>query len=527
MILDLRNFPPGDAFRTDICIVGSGPAGIAIAREFLGTKVGVLLLESGGLSYEPASERLNAGTSVGLPYTGSTQGRRRQFGGAANIWGAVCVELDRSDFRSRPWIPIDGWPLDASDLGPYHARARALFRVPAADRTAADWRSLGMETAAFDPDLLRYSVVPTSPATDLGNTVIDAFKTAPNIKVLLHATVTALRTNAAGTILDRVEIRSLGGGHATVKARAFVLCCGGIENARLLLLSRDTHAAGIGNGHDLVGRYFADHTFSSSARVQPPPGRSLRPLFRTIRRRRSNLRPRLSLTARSQAEGGVLNCMAQVLFKPPPDGGFAAALKLREAVRFRRVPPDAATHIVNVVTHPRELAMLGVDRYMRGLHPAAADAEPWIQCMAEQVPDAANRVTLGEGRDAFGLPLPVITWHAAELERRTIAYMTQTVAREFARLGLGEVHPQRWLTDDGADWRSELVEGYHHLHTTRMAATPRAGVVDPDCRVFDVAGLYVAGTSVFPAAGFANPTLTLVAVAIRLADHLKARLGAA
>jgi choline dehydrogenase-like flavoprotein len=148
--------------------------------------------------------------------------------------------------------------------------------------------------------------------------------------------------------------------------------------------------------------------------------------------------------------------------------------------------------------------------------------------MAEQVPNPQSRVLLSSRRDRFGLPLPVVDWRADDVERRTIAFTTQSVADEFARLGLGTVEPEAWVTaTDPGVWQKPLVEGYHHISTTRMAASPRSGVVDPNAMVHGVAGLYAAGTSIFPAAGFANPTLAIVALALRLADHLKQTLRAA
>jgi choline dehydrogenase-like flavoprotein len=525
MIVDFRSLPADSQIDADICIVGTGPAGLALAREFFGTTLRIVVLESGGLRFESASAELNAGRSVGLRHAGLTQGRRRQFGGAANIWGAVCVELDAQDFACRPWIPNSGWPLGAGDLAPFYDRARALFRLERTDFGEADWRAFGMETASFDPERVRFSVAGTTPIPDLGKSYRDDFRSAANLKVLLHSTVTKLTTNAEGTAIERVEFRSPEGKSGSVKARTVVLCCGGIENARLLLASREAHREGLGNGHDLVGRYLADHTFSLSARIVPASGKTLHPFFRALRRGHSSLRPRFSLPPERQERAGVLNCMAQVHFEHPADAGFAAALSLRRAVRYRRMPDDLGRDIFNVVRHPRELAAKAFDRYVRGRHPADDDAEPWLETMAEQAPNPDSRITLSGCRDRFGVPLPVVDWRASDIERRTIAAMTDAVAREFLRLGLGKVLPQPWLADDGTTaWRTQLVEGYHHMGTTRMSLSPRTGVVNADGQVHDVAGLYVGGSSVFPASGYANATLTIVALAIRLADHLKYRM---
>jgi choline dehydrogenase-like flavoprotein len=526
VIIDFREMPVNTAIHADICIVGSGPAGLAVAREFLGTETSVIVLESGGLKYEPDTESLNAGESIGLTYRGFTEGRRRQFAGAANTWGAVCVELDPSDFEYRPWIPGSGWPITAADVAKFYPRARTMLGLSRTDYNSRDWRELGMEAPAFDAGALRFSIVGTTPITDLGKAYRDAIRESINVKVLTHANVTALGTNRDGSAIERVEFRSLDGRRGTIEARAVVLCCGGIENARLLLMSRDAHAQGLGNGYDLVGRYYVDHAISYTANIVPPAAKPLQPIFRSLRRWGSNLRPRLSLSRQSQERAGVLNCMAQVVFEHPADGGFHAAMNLRKAVRFRRRPATLGRDIVNVLRHPRELATMAIDRYARGLHPAAADSQPRLECRVEQLPNPQSRVTLSNRRDPLGSPLPVIDWRSDDLERRTMAHMTDCVGREFLRLGLGRVEPEAWLADARTTaWQSHLKEGFNHMGTTRMAASPRAGVVDEHGNVHGVAGLYVSGASIFPAAGFANAGLTIVAIAIRLADHLKARLN--
>ena len=525
MIINFHDMPDETILAADICIVGSGPSGLALAREFLNTKTRVIVLETGGTGYEPLSESLNAGISIGIPFNGLTEGRRRQFGGAANTWGAVCVEMDHSDFEHRSWIPGSGWPINATDIAPFYRRARTMVRMSRTDYDAIDWRAFGMQAPAFNPHEIRFSVVGTTPIPNIAKTYFDDFRNATNIQTLLHAHVTELRTTADGLTIDQVDIRSLNGKRGIIKARAVVLCCGGIENARLLLMSRGVHQHGLGNTYDLVGRYYADHTISYSANIVTPPGQPLQPIFRSLRRRQSNLRPRLSLSAESQERASVLNCMAQIVFEHPSDGGFRAALALRKAIRFRRAPTDLSANLINIISHPKELAGMAIDRYLRGLHPADENSIPRLECRAEQLPDPESRITLSEKVDAFGRPLPIIDWHTNDLEYRTVCHMTNMVSQEFERLRLGRLEPEPWIiNNDRSSWQTLLHEGFHHMGTTRMANSPRNGVVDVNANVYGVRGLYVAGTSGFPNSGFANGALTMIALSIRLADHLKQTL---
>ncbi len=520
MFVDFNRLTPQATFETEICIIGSGAAGLTVAREFFGTATRVTVIESGGHGFERAADALNAGQSIGLHFNGLTAGRRRQVGGATNIWGGVCVELDDSDFAYRSWIAGSGWPFTKAEVSPFYARARSLLALQAQDRLTSDWRDLGQHVPAFDPARVRYSIAATTPVSDLGKALRRELHAAPNVTLIVHATVTELLTNATGTAMQSVELQSVEGKRGHLRARTFILCCGGIENARLLLLSRSAHRTGLGNGYDLVGRHLTDHSLSCSGRIVPAAGLALQPMFRSLRRNGASVRPRLALAPELAARAGVLNCMAQVHFDYREDGAFAAAMELRKAVRFRRKPDNLRRSIRRVARDPFILAKMAVDRYLRGRHPADGALELRLECISEQSPNAGSRVTLARERDRFGLPQPCVDWRTDDIERRTIETMTTAAAAEFARLGLGSIEPESWLSDTRR-WQDQLVDGYHHLGTTRMAASPRQGVVDADGNVHGVAGLYIAGSSIFPPAGYANSTLTIVALAIRLADHLK------
>jgi len=223
--------------------------------------------------------------------------------------------------------------------------------------------------------------------------------------------------------------------------------------------------------------------------------------------------PRMVLAREQQRRAGVLACHSYISWDPPRSGPALRRLTGRSASLRAR-----ARHAVTLARDLPELTSAGARR-ARGLSSAPRTGGMWLEVRCEQAPDPESRVTLGRGSDPLGLPQPSISWRFGELERRTIAAMAATAGAELERLGLAVVRPSAWLADSEA-WSGHVSDAFHHMGTTRMSQDARDGVVDGSCRVHGVRNLYVAGSSVFPASGAANPTLGLVSFAIRLADHL-------
>jgi choline dehydrogenase-like flavoprotein len=339
--------------------------------------------------------------------------------------------------------------------------------------------------------------------------------------VLLHANATSIETNLERTVFTHVTVRRLEGVEARVRARVCVLCGGGIENARLLLASGDPEAGGLGNTGDNVGRFFQDHLNARCAVLRSPDPRSLQESYSLLYRRRRRYLPKLALAPAVQRSEGVLNCGANLEYEFA-DEALNAVRRIYRGVGaggtgLRRDLPLAARGLPGVVR-------AAYRRFARGRSSEAAPATMWLQVHCEQAPNRDSRVTLSRERDAVGSRRARLEWRATELERRTAETMATTVAWELHRLGLAEAELPGWLREGGGDWAERFSDSYHHIGTTRMAVDPARGVVNRDCQVHGIAGLYVTGSSVFPTGGFANPTLTIVAIALRLADHVRSRL---
>ena len=263
MLLDARRIERGAVVEADLCIVGAGAAGIALARELAGTPLSVCLLESGGFQPDAATQSLYEGPSRGtlLEEGGDylSRSRLRFFGGSTNHWQGWCRPLDPLDFEARPWVEHSGWPLDRGALEPYYARAAELVQIPHVGDAEAPVLAGPGALLLPGSEWVATRLFTFSPPTAFGRVYRDALARAPNVTLLTHANVREIRLDAGGSRVESVRVACLEDNAFDVRARYTALAAGGIENARLLLASNRQRPAGIGNGHDRVGRYFADH----------------------------------------------------------------------------------------------------------------------------------------------------------------------------------------------------------------------------------------------------------------------------
>ena len=528
MLSDARILANDQQIDADVCIVGAGPAGISVARELIGNGAGVWLLESGGRDVERRAQRLNVGQSVGYPIHLPHQSRVRAFGGTSRHWFSPGDEtwaarpLDPVDFEVRPGIRYSGWPFDRTHLDPYYLRAQVLCGLGPFDYDPGRW----CEPARTPPFPLPPSPVETI-VFQHGTADFDGYYQelvrAPNVTLLLHASVVELATGEDPGRVDRVELRREDGSRSFVRARLVVLAAGGIENPRLLLLSRRLHGQGLGNDRDVVGRFFAERLSARTGYIVPAtPDLIGRAGFYPVRSAAPGVQVQGALRVgdAAQQEGQLLNCAFFLLTR---DRSFTAEAvrslaTLVKARRRRPLPAELLGHLGNVATG---LGDLGAAARARRRRPDTARSVLAMRAQAEQAPNPDSRVTLGTRRDRFGLPVARVDWRPTASDRASIRASQNAVDTALRAAGLGRVE---FVLGD--EHPPTLLEGnFHHLGATRMHSDPAVGVVDADCRVHAVRNLYVAGSSVFPTYGCSNPTLTVVALALRLADHLKKRLA--
>jgi choline dehydrogenase-like flavoprotein len=534
VFIDFREVTPGIEITAEICILGAGPAGITIARELARTGRDIVVIESGGLDFDTATQNLYAGDSIGQHYAVPEDlCRLRYFGGSTNHWNGYCGPLDTLDFEPRSWVPHSGWPIRRADLEPYYVRAQELCELGPFAYDAPSWSGPERQFHDFLPSKLDHAFWQFSPPTRFGQVYREDLAGAANVRVYLYANAVDLETDAGARVVERVHLRTLTGAAGSVRASRVVLALGGIENARLLLASNRVRPGGVGNGHDLVGRFFMEHPHIRCGSVLARDPTAL--LFPAFSARRTagqqiaaefwqdgtHLLAGLKPSVRAQQQHAILNAGLDIR-SGPEFTGYDALRSITGDLRRRRWPGSFGRNLLRTIGDIDQTASGLWSRIRRRTY--ERPVEIVLYNRSEQAPNPDSRVMLGSARDALGMRRVRVDWRLSPIDRRTVRRTTLLVAEELGRLDLGRVQLSRWLRadDDDAAWpRSDLRGGCHHMGTTRMASDPAHGVVDADCRVHGIDNLYIAGSSVFPTGGFMNPTLTLLALALRLAGHLE------
>lgn len=510
MHTDARTLPDSTLIEGDLCIIGAGAAGISLALQWIDTPYRVLLVEGGGFDYDFAMQDLYRGEIVGLPYFPLEAARLHFFGGTTGHWAGFCSTFDPLDFEARDWVPHSGWPIGWADLEPYYARAHPLLDLGPYPYDAAWWETQDPEKVRLplDPQVAWTKMWQFSPPTRFGTKYRAAIEQARNVHLLTYANVCEIGANEAVTTVDGLRVRTPDGKEHRVRARHYVLACCAIQTARLLLASNRQMAPGLGNAHDQVGRYFMEHLEMPSAQmvlVQPEPMK-----LYLWEMGLTQARGELALTQAAQQTHGLLNGTASL---------WPGTLDEDTKSTFQLLTPEML----------REMMMARAQSWAeRGgnLPPLTPEREFHLNIRQEQAPNPNSRVTLSPETDALGMPRVRLDWQLTELDQRSIRVFYEVLGRELGRTGLGRLRIADWLLEgDDTTWPSFLSGGWHHMGTTRMHHNPRQGVVDVHCKVHGLDNLYVAGSAVFTTAGAANPTLTLVALTLRLSDHLRTKMG--
>ncbi len=529
-IIDARTLGDDPDLRADVCIVGAGAAGLTLATALVDSGVDVCVVESGGLDPEEEVEELNDLDNVGYPVRENFMSRARYFGGSCNLWAGRCMKLGRADLAGRSWVPQSAWPIPYEELERLYPAAARVLELPSV--SLFDWGSFADRMS--DPERRLFSDASLEPTVSLwakkplrfGAAYGAKLRRSGRARVVLHSTVTAIRLSDDGSSVDAVEARTLSGDELEIRARNYVLACGALENARLLLVSRGTRPAGIGNQFDLVGRYFMDHPRSVYGRVRLRAGARL-PLVRSRPLPGGKVQLGIGIAPEAQEREGLLNHYATLeaavsQYTESSYQSFVQTMKvlLRRGYAGKRRDVGRARfgHIPGMIylLTPKELMPHFVYRWHTALRDALPKRSPEscvVVYFCEQPPDPESRVKLSGERDRLGVNRIQLQWRIDPRVTRTVLRLQDLLGERLEGAGIGELA--------APEEEVRYTDASHHMGTTRMGSTPRQGVVDPDCRVHDVSNLYVSGGSVFPSAGHANPTLTIVALALRLAEHLQ------
>ncbi len=490
MLIDSNQVEHNSTLKTDLCIIGSGAAGVTLARE-MKAHGDVILVESGGLDFNMEVYDLNRGSVSGKAWSATMASKKLQymylqttrhsfFGGSTNCWTGFCRPLEASVFENRAWIPHSGWPITRSDLDHYYPQAAILCEV--SEQYAQHEQSDGRQFK-FSSDL-RPAKEHKSPPTRFGIKYRDEILQSKTIRTYINGTVTNLICNAVGDTVERVEIKTIAGNSYFIEAGRFILATGGLENPRILLNANKQHKKGLGNENDVVGRFFMEHLYPKVR-----PGLTALSAVRWTGNDKFDEFGIWTFTPEVRKQHALLN--VGIAFESTEKNEayqFAqSVLSTSKAIDYDSVTNDN-THYDSIVTRAR-------------LH-------------IELSPNPDNRVTLSEERDKLGMQRLNLHWQFSELDKHSIYKSVDLFALELGKSGNGRM----------SIGRLSLLEsfGAHHIGTTRMGNDPKISVVDANCKMHELTNLYIAGSSVFPTAGFENPTFTIVALALRLADHLRA-----
>ncbi len=509
MHTDARLIPDHSLIEGDICIVGSGAAGMSMALEWINTPHKVILLEGGGFEFDDKIQDLYAGKTTGQRYYPLRSARLHYFGGTTGHWAGFCSTFDEIDFEKRDWVPQSGWPITRADLDPFYERAHRNIDLGPYEY---DWKYWKKQQAGwkplFDDDSVIWNKIwQFSPPTRFGSKYKESIIKSKNIHLYTYANVVDITATENISAIKELIVKNHAGKQHTVRAKHFVLACCSIQNARLLLASNKQSSKGIGNTHDNVGRYFMEHLEIKSAEMtlrKPDPL-----TMYGIDFGKSKARCELSVTAAAQKKHKILNGTSSLTpfliaskFTPMIDLWSSENPQKNEENMYHDF--DKAEEDTKSI--PAEKMMKSYELFTR----------------IEQAPNPNSRVTLDAEKDALGMPRANLHWELTSLDKNSIRKIYELIGQEMGKAGNGRVRLMDYLRDTNDNsWPEFTGGGWHHMGTTRMSDDPRNGVVDKNCKVHGIANLHIAGASCYATAAAANPTLTCIALTLRLSDHLK------
>lgn len=425
---------------------------------------------------------------VGLPHITVHDERARAFGGTTTLWGDQALRFDDFELRERTWVPHSGWPISEKALEPFYERAEDVLQLGPRIPYLELCNSFEIEPPAFDPHYLYMECSRWSPKPNLGRTYREELS---------------------------VEFETLAGKSGSATARFYVICCGGIETARLLLASDRVARGGVGNQNDLVGRYLQEPVYRNYGKVFTGNRGHLQDLFESFFVKGLKHAPLVTISQRMQMQKRLLSVHGIVVFETPEDSSIAATKKLFRAMIGRSFsnPAELRRFLGRSLADPGELLRLAYRLRVKKRAATPKKGPILFGAQCEMAPNPDSRVLLSDTRDCLGIPRVKLNWRLGELERRTLSEFVKTIATESERLGLGtfDLKQEKFLEDSSTSIE-RAHDSAHHMGTARMHESPRHGVVDSHCRVYGIANLYIGGSAVFPTSARSNATLMVLAL---------------
>ena len=512
-------------FETDVCVIGAGAAGFSCALSLLNSGLRVLVLEGGLNTFDQRAADLHRGQVINHPHEGIETARERIVGGTTTTWGGQACPFMAEDFEKRTHIKHSGWCLSLEDLEPYYRKAETILGTDSAvSFDYRPWKDWGIEEPGFSPSTLDLFVTKWCKIPNFAVQHGSKIEKSDNVTLLRNANVVEILPSESLNKVEALRIRSLDGKDGLVKARYIIAAGGALETVRLFLCSTRFGDRGLGNGYGFVGRYFQDHVGAIVGQILPESRKWLHEVFDPFYKRGFKYFPRIRLCPAFAAKSEILHASAQIVFSEETDAALGAAKQILSNLRKKQTPELKIWKSFASPPEIWEIVKAALRWKIKKRGSSSPSAPIWLEIHSEQEPVWESNVELSDSLDALGMRRIRLNWTISDLTVSTFRDMAILVREEFDRVGMGKVILEPWvkgLTDNPFRW---FYDTYHQAGGLRMANSKAEGVVDSSCRVFGVENLYVASSAVFPTSSFSNPTMTTIALAIRISEIVEQRL---
>lgn len=509
MHIDARELENNYTINGDICIIGAGVAGISLALQLMNTSLKVVLLEGGGFEYDNKIQKLYDGNIIGQNYYPMMSSRLHYFGGTSGHWGGMCSKLDEIDFQKRSWIRNSGWPITLKDLEIYYKKASELLDLQSDNFNIKYWQQFDplCIPLPLDKNVIWSKIWQQSKPTRFGEKYKEMITNAPNIDLYTYLNVTNIQCDELINNITEVSAKNYTGKKTVVKAKHFILACSALQNARLLLASNSQFPAGLGNYYDNVGRYFMEHPEINTGELWLNTANPLH----FYKWNKYNIKAELAVSAEKQEELKILNGTISLM-------PLERAQKMLPSVLTwsKKDPIRSKESFIQYASYKRKRNIFNK------LFPRTSFQAFGMHCRMEQSPNPDSRITLNNDTDSLGMPRTDLNWALSPIDKRSMRELNKLIGIQLGLKEIGRVKIHDFLLNEEDDTMPNTTSGgWHHIGTTRMSNDPKKGVVDSNCKVHGINNLFVAGSSCFPTAGAVNPTLSIVAISLRLGEHLK------
>lgn len=508
-------------FSTDICIIGSGAAGFTCALSLLNSGLNVILVEGGVETFNEGAADLHKGEITGHSHNGIHNARERIFGGTTTKWGGQALPFMKEDFEKRPHVDLSGWPISLDTLIPFYKKAECILgtdvNIPYDYMPWLDWN---ITMPKFQENTIGLFVTKWCKIPNFAIQHGSKIKNSNNITVLINANVTELIPTENKFSVQSLTIKSLDGKEGQITSKYIIAAGGALETVRLFLISKQFHKDGLGNEFGLVGSYFQDHVAAVVGQIFPKSRKEFQQLFNPFYKHGFKYFPRIRLNPNYALANKLLHASGQIVFSHGGNNTLDHAKIIIASLRKKELP---SFYTIKAVLNPLGLinVVSAAFRWKIGNRGSSPKIGPiWLEIHSEQNPDKESYIKLSHKFDSLEMQRIVLHWNVSKLTINTLKETAKEIKRCFEIANVARIALEPWIEDKEVCDSKWIGDVYHQAGGLRMAENEFAGVVDSSCKVFGLDNLYVASSAVFPTSSFSNPTMTTIALAIRITETI-------